>query len=80
MLETKKPEFALSRTRFGRLLSGFRGQAPDRDALVETAVMVGNLALAEDGLQSIDINPLFVLQEGVCAVDAKIVLSDKASA
>jgi acyl-CoA synthetase (NDP forming) len=71
---------ALSRTKFGRLLSGFRGQMPDREALLETAVAVGNLALAEARLESIDINPLFVLERGVCAVDAKIVLSDKASA
>ena len=71
---------ALSRTKFGRLLSGFRGQTPDREALLETAVAVGNLALAEGRLESIDINPLFILERGVCAVDAKIVLSDKASA
>ena len=73
-------EAALARTRFGRLLAGFRGELPDRDALVETAVAIGNLALAEERLESIDINPLFVLKRGVCAVDAKIVLSTQANA
>lgn len=68
---------ALSRTRFDRLLTGFRGKSYDRKALIDAAVAVGNMALAEPRLQSLDINPLFVMAEGVCAVDAKIVLGDE---
>lgn len=68
---------ALSRTKFGRLLDGVRGQKPDRAALVAAAVAVGDLALSEPRLESLDINPLFVLENGVCAVDAKIVLTEE---
>ncbi|MBS7700240.1 MULTISPECIES: acetate--CoA ligase family protein [unclassified Chelatococcus] len=63
---------ALDRTRFGRLLRGFRGQKPDRDALITASVAIGKLALSEPRLESLDINPLFVMETGVCAIDAKI--------
>lgn len=67
---------ALDRTRFGKLLHGFRGQTPDRDALIEATVAIGQLALSEKRLESLDINPLFVMEKGVCAVDAKIFLAE----
>ncbi len=67
---------ALSRTKFGRLLAGYRGKTFDRAALVETALAVGRLGLSEPRLESLDINPLFVLEAGVVAADAKIVLSN----
>lgn len=67
---------ALDRTRFGRLLRGWRGQTPDRQALIDAAVAIGKLALSEKRLESLDINPLFVMEHGVCAVDAKIFLAE----
>jgi acyl-CoA synthetase (NDP forming) len=65
---------ALAKTKFGRLLSGYRGRRYDRRALIEVAVTLGELALAAPCLRSVDINPLFVLESGVVAVDAKIML------
>lgn len=66
---------ALDRTRFGKLLHGFRGQKPDRQALIDATVAVGQIALENPQLDSLDINPLFVMEQGVCAVDAKIFLA-----
>ncbi len=67
---------ALDRTKFGKLLRGYRGQTPDRAALIAAAVAVGQVALDNPQLESLDINPLFVLEQGVCAVDAKIFLAE----
>lgn len=68
---------ALDRTRFGRLLHGFRGQKPDREALIRAAVAAGRIALDNPHLESLDINPLFVMEQGVCAVDAKVFLAQE---
>ncbi|KFG90941.1 Acetyl-CoA synthetase (ADP-forming) [Sphingobium herbicidovorans NBRC 16415] len=67
---------ALSRTRFGRLLEGYRGRKYDAGALVKLAVKLGAVALAEPRLDSLDINPLLVQPDGsgLVAVDAKIFL------
>jgi acyl-CoA synthetase (NDP forming) len=65
---------ALSRTKFGKLLAGYRGKMFDRTTLIDAAIAVGQLALCEPRLESLDINPLFVLDKGVVAADAKIVL------
>ncbi len=65
---------ALSRTRLGTLLAGFRGAPPaDVDALVGAAVRLGELFLATTPAPAeIEINPLLVLPagRGVVAVDA----------
>ncbi len=65
------------RTKLGKLLTGYRGRSYDIDALVEAVVNVGDLALAEPRLDSIDINPVLVQApgQGVVALDAKITLS-----
>ena len=61
---------AIRRTKAWRLLDGFRG-APRRDvvALADAMVALGRLGRAMgDRLQSIDINPIAVLNEGQGAV------------
>ena len=74
-------EWALSGTRFGRLLTGYRGRRYDMATLAQVASALGNLALAEPRLESLDINPLLVQpltnkpdSGGLVALDAKIVL------
>jgi acyl-CoA synthetase (NDP forming) len=68
---------ALSQTRFGRLLSGYRGKAYDIDALAHAASGLGTLAIAQTRLASIDINPVLVQAgaDGLIALDAKVMLS-----
>lgn len=55
-----------------KMLEGYRG-APrsDINALVDAIVNVSNLACDhQDRMQELDINPLFVYEKGICAVDA----------
>jgi len=68
---------ALGRTRFGRVLSGFRGRSYDVDALANLAVSLGREALAHARLEAVDINPVLVQPGagGVVAVDAKLYLA-----
>ena len=72
----EEADAALARTKFGRLLAGYRGRSHDRAALIRAAILVGDFAMAEPRLESLDINPLFVLESGVVAADAKFVLGD----
>jgi hypothetical protein len=69
---------ALGETRFGRLLTGYRGQRYDLAALAEAAARIGRVALAEPRLESLDINPVLVQPDdgGLIALDAKIVVGD----
>ena len=69
---------ALGETRFGRLLTGYRGQHYDLAALAEAAARIGRVALAEPRLESLDINPVLVQPDkgGLIALDAKIVVGD----
>lgn len=67
---------AIGRTRFGRLLTGYRGSRYDIDALAEAAARLGALALAEPRFASVDINPVLVQPDdgGLIALDAKVTL------
>lgn len=61
-----------------QLLTGYRGSAPlDIEALVDVIVHVGEMAEAQkDSLAEMDINPLFVYEKGVCAVDAVLAYAE----
>lgn len=60
-----------------KLLKGYRGAKPcDIDALCDTIIGIGNYAAAnKDVLKELDINPLFIYEEGegVGLADALIV-------
>ncbi len=58
-----------------KLLEGYRGSAPkDIDALADLIVKVGDYAAAnKDSLKELDLNPVFVYEKGVKAVDALVV-------
>jgi acetyltransferase len=66
----------IARTHAGRLIAGFRGTSPlDIDALVQALVALGRMAgdLA-DIIESVDINPFLLKQNGGVAVDALVVI------
>lgn len=62
-----------------RLLTGYRGKpACNIQALAELIVSVSKFAAQhKDSLVELDVNPVFVNEKGVCAVDA-VVVSDEA--
>ncbi len=68
----------IAATRAGRLLDGYRGNAPgDRSALIAAVVNLGRLARDLcDIIESVDINPFLVCRqdEGAFALDALVVL------
>ncbi|MFO1088406.1 MAG: acetate--CoA ligase family protein [Hyphomicrobiales bacterium] len=63
---------ALDGLKVSRLLSGFRGRpAVDRPALAQALLSIAAFAQAHaDEIAELEINPLFVYERSVCAVDA----------
>jgi len=60
------------------MLYGARGTKPaDIDALVETIYIISQLVSQVDDIKELDINPLFALEKGASAVDARITLTEK---
>ncbi len=65
-------EEALGRLRVSRLLNGFRGAAPaDRTVVVDALFrLASHLEREGDDIVEVEINPLFVLPDRVCMIDA----------
>jgi acyl-CoA synthetase (NDP forming) len=59
-----------------RLLRGFRGNAPvDEEAFREAVLRISALVGICPEIQELDVNPLSVLAEGVCALDVRVRVS-----
>lgn len=64
----------LGELRCSRLLRGVRGEKPlDVDALRQTIKAVSTLLLKHPEIKELDINPLLVKEDGVWALDARII-------
>ena len=65
-------EEALGRLRMSRLLDGYRGAAPANRAVVVDALfrLASRLCREDNDIVEVEVNPLFVLPDRVCAVDA----------
>jgi hypothetical protein len=64
---------AAQRLRLWPLLDGYRGRPrADMAAVADIAVRLGQLLLADESLEEIEINPVLVRQSGAVAVDALI--------
>ena len=58
-----------------RILEGARGKPPaDLDSIVDVLVNVSNLMTEHDMINQLDLNPVMVYSDGVCAVDSRIVI------
>jgi acetyl coenzyme A synthetase (ADP forming)-like protein len=67
----------IEKTRAYRILKGSRGHAPrDIDKIVDALIRLGQLAIDYPQIQELDINPLFVLDEGQGSIigDARMLL------
>lgn len=63
----------MSRTRVYRLLQGYRDRrAVDMDAIASAIVQISSLAIDHPEIVELDINPLFVDDTGMVALDARI--------
>jgi acetyl-CoA synthetase (ADP-forming) len=57
------------------LLTGFRGSKPvDIEKLASTVMKLSDILLEIEEIKEIEINPVMAYEEGVVAVDAKVVL------
>jgi len=66
----------VARTRVARLLEAHRGvPAADIDAVIEVLVAVSAMACELPWIQEMDINPLIADENGIVAVDARIVVA-----
>ncbi len=75
LLPTSRAEIerAVKRLRVWTLVEGFRGKSGDARAVVDAIETVANFAGSYAGsLEELDVNPLLVLPDGACAVDALI--------
>lgn len=69
----------LQSLRIGTLLEGFRGRrAINVDRLVEVLMRISYLIADNPEIAELDVNPLLVTPQGVTALDARVVLHDKA--
>jgi acetate---CoA ligase (ADP-forming) len=65
-------------TKAGRIVAGYRGRPLDQAGLVRALIALGTLACdLGDVLEAVDVNPLTVLEDRVCALDALVVLAPK---
>ena len=65
----------VAQTKIARLLEQFRNLPPvDTDALTRVLLRVSAMACELPQIESLDINPLAVDENGVCALDARIVV------
>jgi len=67
-------EEIMNETKVYQILKGFRGPPKDVQAVKNVLAAVGQLALDFDVISDVDINPLFVYENGCMAFDVKILL------
>jgi len=68
----------MERTKIFKALKGVRGQGPvNMEQLESLLVAFGDLAVYHPLIKEIDINPLFVSEGRICAIDARVVLWPK---
>ncbi|MEM9777639.1 MAG: acetate--CoA ligase family protein, partial [Chloroflexota bacterium] len=65
---------AISKLKISPLLDGYRGQPPaNKEAIIDAIVALSKFGEAyADSLVEVDVNPLFVLDDGVIAVDGVV--------
>jgi acyl-CoA synthetase (NDP forming) len=58
-----------------KILEGARGKPPaDVDSIINVLINVSNLMMEHDAISQLDLNPVIVYSDGVCAVDSRIII------
>jgi acyl-CoA synthetase (NDP forming) len=61
--------------RGSKILEGTRGKPPaDLDLIINVLINVSNLMMEHDSINQLDLNPVIVYSNGVCAVDSRIII------
>jgi acyl-CoA synthetase (NDP forming) len=61
--------------RGSKILEGARGKPPaDLDLIINVLINASNLMMEHNAISQLDLNPVIVYSDGVCAVDSRIVL------
>jgi acyl-CoA synthetase (NDP forming) len=64
--------------RGSRILEGTRGHAPlDIDSLVDVLMRVSELMMEHSAIEQLDLNPVIAYPRGSCAVDSRIIVTEK---
>ena len=75
-LTRDEAEKMISEVRGSRLLRGVRGEPPaDVGAIVDALLALSRLVVECPDVMEIDVNPLLVFEQGVAAVDARVVVA-----
>jgi acetate---CoA ligase (ADP-forming) subunit beta len=57
------------------ILEGARGKPPaDLESIINILINVSNLMMEHNAISQLDLNPVIVYSEGVCAVDSRIII------
>ena len=74
-LSSNEAEEMISSIRGHALLEGKRGKKPaDREAIRDLLIRLSQMALQEETIQEMDLNPFFPLEKGVFIADARIIV------
>jgi acetyltransferase len=74
-LSSNEAEEMISSIRGHALLEGKRGKKPaDREAISDLLVRLSRMAMEEEAIREMDLNPFFPLQKGVFIADARIIV------
>ncbi|MBT4527690.1 MAG: CoA-binding protein [Deltaproteobacteria bacterium] len=63
----------LSETKAGQILSGYRGEKLDLEAVVKLTIQVSTLMAAHPEILELDLNPVLVYEEGLALVDTRVI-------
>jgi acyl-CoA synthetase (NDP forming) len=74
-LSSDEAEEMISSIRGHALLEGKRGNKPvDREAIRDLLIRLSQMALQEETIQEMDLNPFFPLERGLFIADARIIV------
>jgi acyl-CoA synthetase (NDP forming) len=61
-----------------KILEGARGKPPvDIDSIIKVLINVSNLMMEHDAISQLDLNPVIMYSDRVCAVDSRIIVRQK---
>ena len=61
--------------RGSKILEGARGKPPaDLASIINILINVSDLMMEHDAINQLDLNPVLVYSDGVCAVDTRIII------